>query len=1388
MKNKKVLKVLSSALLLSASCATICTLGGCKKDNNGTTPNNPTSQIESSSKGTTPVQGGSTTSSQTTPVGPTTTSSQTTPAGSTSTSSAPQQEYVVTFDVEGDITTVQTNKGIVSEPANPSKSSETVNHKVTSYIFDGWYLGTQKFDFSTLITENITLTAKFIENKTIEEGYEVIQSSWVLDGTGLENGKNENAISNKGFTLDKGIATRSRAKTWNKTDYTSNGFENIDQYTMNDEKTSLSFTWSVKLEQSRGITFNALGDGICKFYAQNGSSGAGNSVNILIKNLTDETEEIIAIPATIASNPVCQVSFEIQEGKEYQILRKDSGTIDVFAIETDVIAPISNEVGVTIVSEGTKSFFAGSLFDTTGLNVSAVKDNDALISLDSSAYKVELYDSNDNKVDTSSAITTAGEYTVKVIYKEFNAATYKVNFYALDGIVLGFNQTQQGANNGYNGTYINHTVQQVYGINDTFDADGLSVYGVSIDEILKQKFDVNSNYISISTIDFTTPGEKEVVVKLNLNGIEKQETFNIYVVDTAVSSEKDGDTITNVNIYVDPSYEGTIGGVTNLNLVGKECNTFTTIQQALDYLGMQDGLESATKTVYLAAATYNEKLEITLPGLKLIGLEGKEKTVIEWDSVYGIADEGGYSQVTDSTATVAVRKEASNVTIKGVTISNYYNHISKYDKVGYGSSGERGLALLVQSDMFIMEDGSLLGWQDTLETFTGRQYFKNCYICGCVDFIFGTNSTTYFEKCEIEALLAKPSNAKEDNVCAYVTAYKGINSSGTTIKYGAIFNECDFTTADDFIGLVAIARPWADTSTVAVLNSTFGDKYVNKESKTIGTGLIKDNNVSTLQIKFYNNTYKLSGEAFTLVDDLTNVDTTLTVEEAANYVDFAKIFGASNGNVSYNLAWNPESTEIAIDKNIYYNFNDSKESTGQNYTFGPVSGNNDDGKILNGTSYALQDLTIDCTNGNAAFNANSGMTNFKEGVVLKISVKAGSSVKIKAYSANYANFLMNGYGTSTDTLIHYFAEDTDIEIVITGDTYISQIVVNPEAEETNLTLSSISLSGTPANDYKVGEELDLSNLVVKAIYSDNSYKVVDSTDYTIDTTNVNINEVGTYTVKVTYDGKEKTFDVKYVSAISDSFDEDSIIDFSSTSALTSSLANNKITYAEGFTYNDHTDSIQLQSATSYFSFKVKAGAYVTVTSFGGGYGYLLINNVSNNSDTTYSFVAEEDMTVTISIDISQGNNKSYLKKIEIKYGYITKTTGFNFKGGSYSGTNVIDCNSENENAYKITSTDLTSINGVTFEGVKSNGNDNWLAVIASGKITLNVTGPCTLNICFYNGQNCVKVSNNNTEISTDVTSGDYTTKYSYEISEAGEIQIEATSSGYIGYFEIVYSE
>lgn len=69
--------------------------------------------------------------------------------------------------------------------------------------------------------------------------------------------------------------------------------------------------------------------------------------------------------------------------------------------------------------------------------------------------------------------------------------------------------------------------------------------------------------------------------------------------------------------------------------------------------------------------------------------------------------------------------------------------------------------------------------------------------------------------------------------------------------------------------------------------------------------------------------------------------------------------------------------------------------------------------------------------------------------------------------------------------------------------------------ENEVELESITLSGSFSQLYLLGETFSTAGLVVTANYSDGSSQVV--TNYTVDSSRVNMNKVGTYTVYVTYE-------------------------------------------------------------------------------------------------------------------------------------------------------------------------------------------------------------------------------------------------------------------------------
>lgn len=68
-----------------------------------------------------------------------------------------------------------------------------------------------------------------------------------------------------------------------------------------------------------------------------------------------------------------------------------------------------------------------------------------------------------------------------------------------------------------------------------------------------------------------------------------------------------------------------------------------------------------------------------------------------------------------------------------------------------GAVGKQGVALRISADTAVFLGCKFLGAQDTLYDHIGRHYYKDCYIEGSVDFIFG-NALSLFEGCHVHAI------------------------------------------------------------------------------------------------------------------------------------------------------------------------------------------------------------------------------------------------------------------------------------------------------------------------------------------------------------------------------------------------------------------------------------------------------------------------------------------------------------------------------------------------------------------------------------------------------------------------------------------------------------
>jgi pectinesterase len=220
---------------------------------------------------------------------------------------------------------------------------------------------------------------------------------------------------------------------------------------------------------------------------------------------------------------------------------------------------------------------------------------------------------------------------------------------------------------------------------------------------------------------------------------------------------------------------------------------FTEIQNAIN--STRD-LGPGFVEIHIKNGVYNEKLEIPTwkHKLRLIG-EDQNKTVIinhdysgKKDSLTGTA----LSTFTSYTLLVA----GDEIEIENITIKN-------------GSCGQgQAVALHVEGDKFIAKNVNLIGCQDTLYAATqcSRQYYKNCYIEGTTDFIFG-QATAVFEECTIKSLRD-----------SYITA------AATTPhqEFGFVFLNCKLIAAEG-VNEVYLGRPWRPYAQTVFINSEFGD-------------------------------------------------------------------------------------------------------------------------------------------------------------------------------------------------------------------------------------------------------------------------------------------------------------------------------------------------------------------------------------------------------------------------------------------------------------------------------------------------------------------------------------------------------------------------------------
>ena len=238
---------------------------------------------------------------------------------------------------------------------------------------------------------------------------------------------------------------------------------------------------------------------------------------------------------------------------------------------------------------------------------------------------------------------------------------------------------------------------------------------------------------------------------------------------------------------------------------------------------LQEAIESArafmdyTVTIYVRNGVYKEKVIVPswVENIDIIG-EDRDKTIITYDDHANINKMGTFR-------TYTVKVEGSDITFKNLTIENNAAQLGQ------------AVALHTEGDRLKFINCRILGNQDTIYTgakFT-RLYFKDCYIDGTTDFIFGP-STALFEDCII--------HSKRNS---YVTAA----STPKEAKYGYVFKHCKLT-AEPGVDKVYLGRPWRPYAYTLFIECELGKHIVLAGWHNWG----KQSNEETARYMEYKNT------------------------------------------------------------------------------------------------------------------------------------------------------------------------------------------------------------------------------------------------------------------------------------------------------------------------------------------------------------------------------------------------------------------------------------------------------------------------------------------------------------------------------------------------------
>lgn len=235
----------------------------------------------------------------------------------------------------------------------------------------------------------------------------------------------------------------------------------------------------------------------------------------------------------------------------------------------------------------------------------------------------------------------------------------------------------------------------------------------------------------------------------------------------------------------------------NVTVAQDGSGQYTTLTEAI---AATPNRTSSRYIIYVKNGTYEENVEVTSSktNVMIVG-DGMDKTIIT-----------GSLNFVDGTPTF----DTPTVVGRGdgfMAQDIWFQNTAGPEKM-------QAVALRVSADQAVIHRCRIDAYQDSLYTHTGRQFYRDCYITGTIDFIFG-NAAVVLQNCKI--IPRMPLTRQRNMVTAQGRTDPNQNT-GTSIQ------NCNITASSDLEPVKEsfesyLGRPWREYSRTVVMQTYIGD-------------------------------------------------------------------------------------------------------------------------------------------------------------------------------------------------------------------------------------------------------------------------------------------------------------------------------------------------------------------------------------------------------------------------------------------------------------------------------------------------------------------------------------------------------------------------------------